>query len=86
VKFSVEEGQKHALKEKVPKYEGIHWNRGEQVWTAVGVKHGECLLLACFKAEEAAARAMNGHLVDQGLPRKHFPEEGELRQAPLENA
>jgi hypothetical protein len=84
--FPVEEGRKNALKERAPEYEGIHRNRGEQVWTAVGVKHAERLPLGCFKAEEAAARAVDGHLFDLGLPRKHFPEEDELRKAPLENS
>jgi hypothetical protein len=87
VNFPVEEGQELAAKKGTSKYEGVHWNPDEKLWEAVGVKHGKRLPLGCFKTEEAAARAVDDHLVfDLGLPRKHFPEEGELRQVSVKAA
>jgi hypothetical protein len=65
----------------------VHWNPDEKLWEAVGVKHGERLSLGSFKSEELAARAVDDHLVAAlGLPRKHFPVEGELRQASVDQA
>jgi hypothetical protein len=78
--FPVEEGQDQAVKNGASKYEGVC--RVMNLWAAVGVKHGERLRLGCFKTEEEAARAVDDHSVAAlGLPRKHFPVEGELRQA-----
>jgi hypothetical protein len=80
--FPLMGGQLHAAKCDASKYEGVHWNIHEQMWEAVGIKHGERLPLGSFKNEEEAARAVDDHLVVAlGLPRKHFPVEGELRQA-----
>jgi hypothetical protein len=80
--FPVEEGQDQAIKNGASKYENAQWNPDKNLWEAVGVKHGERLPLGCFKTEEDAARAVDDHSVAAlGLPRKHFPVEGELRQA-----
>jgi hypothetical protein len=87
VNFPLEEGQEQAAKKGTSKYEGVHWSPDEKLWEAVGVKHGERLSLGSFKSEELAARAVDDHLVAAlGLPRKHFPVEGELRQATVEFA
>jgi hypothetical protein len=87
VNFPLEEGQEQAGKRGASKYEGVNWNFDNQVWEAVGVEHGERQPLGTFKSEEDAARAVDDHLVVQlGLPRRHFPEEGELRQASVEKA
>jgi len=82
VNFPVEEGQKQAVKEGASKFEGVHWNFDNTFWEAIGVKHGERVPLGTFETEESAARAVDDHLVATlGLPRKHFPVEGELRKS-----
>jgi hypothetical protein len=87
VNFPVEEGQKQAVKEGASKFEGVYWDFDDNLWEAVGVKHGERVPLGTFETEEAAARAVDDHLVAAlGLPRKHFPVEGELRQASVDQA
>jgi hypothetical protein len=87
VNFPLNEGQEQAFKDGASKFDGVHWNFDKKLWEAVGVKHGKRLRLGCFKNEEGAARAVDDHLVfDLGLPRKLFPEEGELRQALVEAA
>ena len=80
------EGQEHAIKRGASKYEGVLWNTDEKAWEAMGAKHGERVLLGCFHSEEDAARAVDDHLIELGLSRKHFPEEGEVRQASVETA
>jgi hypothetical protein len=83
----LDESQEQAGKRGASKYEGVHWSPDEKLWEAVGVKHGERLSLGSFKSEELAARAVDDHLVAAlGSPRKHFPVEGELRQATVEFA
>jgi hypothetical protein len=75
------------VKEGASKFEGVHWNFDNNSWEAVGVKHGERVPLGTFETEEAAARAVDDHLVAAlGLPRKHFPVEGELRKAFLDQS
>jgi hypothetical protein len=85
VNFPFEKGQEQAIKGRASKYEGVHWNVDEDSWEAVGIKHSERVPLGSFKNEEEAARAVDDHfVVDMGLHRKHFPEEGELRRASVE--
>ena len=87
VNFPSNDDHKQARKGRASKYEGVFWNYGEQVWEAFGVKHGESLSLGCFESEEEAARAVDNHfVVDLSLPRKHFPETSELRQASVAKA
>jgi hypothetical protein len=87
VNFPTCDDHKQARKGGASKYEGVRWNYSENVWEAFGVKHGESLSLGCFQSEEDAARAVDNHfVVDLSLPRKHFPEESELRQASVAKA
>jgi hypothetical protein len=87
VNFPVEEGQKQAMKQGASKFEGVHWNFDDKLWAAIGVKHGERVPLGTFETEEAAARAVDDHLVATlGLSRKHFPVEGELRKVSVDQA
>jgi hypothetical protein len=65
----------------------VHWNFDDKLWEAIGIKHGERVPLGTFETEESAARAVDDHLVTAlGLPRKHFPVEGELRKASVNQA
>jgi hypothetical protein len=84
VNFPLEEGQEQAVKSGVSKYEGVHWNFDDMLWGATGLNQSEHVPLGSFESEEAAARAVDDHFVDLGLPRRHFPEEGRLRQASVE--
>jgi hypothetical protein len=84
--FPVAEGQGQAAEKKTSEYEAVLWEADDNLRVAVGAKNGERLPLGCFKSEEVMARAVDDHLVDQGLPRKHFPEKGELRQASVDQA
>ena len=85
VNFPTEE-QEQAIKQGASKYEGVHWNSNGKAWEAAGVKHGERVPLGSFQSEEDAARAVDDHLIELGLSRKHFPKEGEVRQASVVKA
>ena len=87
VNFPLEEGQDQARKCEASKFEGVQWNFDDKLWEAIGVKYGERVPLGTFETEEAAARAVDDHLVAAlGLPRKNFLVEGELRQASVNQA
>lgn len=72
VNFPVDKGQEQALKRGASRYEGVQWNHIARMWEAVGVKHGERHALGIYQSEEAAARAVDDHFIDLGLPRKNF--------------
>ena len=86
VNFPFRNEHEQALKRGASKYREVHWNPGENLWQAVGLKQGKRTPLGAFKKEEDAARAVDDHLVSLSQPRKNFPGEGEyeVRQASTE--
>ena len=86
VNFPFRSEHEQALKRGVSKYLEVHWNPGDNLWQAVGIKHGKRTPLGAYKKEEDAARAVDDHLVSLSQPRKNYPEEGEyeIRQASTE--
>jgi hypothetical protein len=79
--FPLEAGQERATKHGLSKFEGVEWNFDKELWEAVCVRHGKRFHLGFFKNETEAANAVDDFYVDRGLPRRHFPEEAEMRQA-----
>lgn len=84
--FPEEVGQERATKQGLSKFEGVEWNFEKESWEAICVRHGKRFHLGLFVTEEEAANAVDDFYVDRGLPRRHFPEEAEMRQANVEPA